>query len=160
MVRKPPEAGGKLPDVAGKLPEEERKLPEAKRKLPEVNGKLPEAGRKLPEQVRKPPEARGKLPAARGKLPAAPEAPRRSPEGGPAPCGNLILQSTVVVMDKRVTATEATRRFSPASPSRRVTLRELVERLRQLGAPDPRFADDLAEIQASQPPIGEAPRSS
>ena len=62
-------------------------------------------------------------------------------------------------MDKRVTATEATRRFSPASPSRRVTLRELVERLRQL-PPDPGFADDLAEIQASQPLVGGAPRSS
>ena len=41
--------------------------------------------------------------------------------------------------------------------SRRLTLRELVERLRQLGPPDPHFTDDLAEIQASQPPIGEAP---
>ncbi|HEX9671254.1 MAG TPA: type II toxin-antitoxin system prevent-host-death family antitoxin [Thermoanaerobaculia bacterium] len=86
-------------------------------------------------------------------------------------------------MSERVTATEAARRFSdllnrvrygretfvvvrggeevaqisPASPSRRVTLRELVETLRRLGPPDDRFAEDLAEIQASQPPIGEAP---
>ncbi len=52
-------------------------------------------------------------------------------------------------MSDRVTTTEA------ASP--RVTLRELVEKLRRLGPPDARFADDLAEIQASQPPIGEAP---
>jgi hypothetical protein len=55
-------------------------------------------------------------------------------------------------MSDRVTATEA------ASP--RITLRELVEKLRRLGLPDPRFADDLAEIQASQPSVGEAPRPS
>jgi prevent-host-death family protein len=86
-------------------------------------------------------------------------------------------------MSERVTATEAARKFSdllnrvryshetfvvmrggeevaqisPAQPSQPVTLRELIERLRQIGLPDSRFAADLEEIQASQPPIGEAP---
>ena len=86
-------------------------------------------------------------------------------------------------MSERVTATEAARKFSdilnrvhygqqtfvvmrggeavaqisPAQPSHPVTLRELVERVRQMGLPDSRFAADLEEIQASQPPIGDAP---
>jgi prevent-host-death family protein len=82
-----------------------------------------------------------------------------------------------------VTATEAARRFSdllnrvryeretfvivrggeevgvlsPAAAPRPVTLGELVERLRSLGLPDERFAEDIAEIQAEQPPMGETP---
>ena len=91
-------------------------------------------------------------------------------------------QSSLAVMSERVSATEAARRFSDLlnrvrygretfvvvrggedvaeiSPvaSRRVTLQELVEKLHRVGLPDPGFADDVAEIQASQPPIGEAP---
>jgi prevent-host-death family protein len=86
-------------------------------------------------------------------------------------------------MSERVTATEAARRFSdilnrvryghetfvvlrggeeiaqisPAQPSQPVTLRELIQKLRQMGSPDSRFAADLEEIQASQPQIGESP---
>jgi prevent-host-death family protein len=86
-------------------------------------------------------------------------------------------------MSKRVTATEAARRFSdllnrvryehetfvvlrageeiaqisPATPNPPVTLRALVETLQQIAWPDAEFADDLEAIQASQPPIGEAP---
>jgi prevent-host-death family protein len=84
-------------------------------------------------------------------------------------------------MGVRVTATEAARRFSdllnrvrygretfvvmrggeevaqiaPAQPAPQVTLRELIERLRQVPPPDPGFADDLEAIQAAQPPAGE-----
>lgn len=86
-------------------------------------------------------------------------------------------------MSERVTATEAARKFSdilnrvryghetfvvlrageeiakisPAHPGQSVTLRELIQRLSQIGAPDSRFAADLEEIQASQPPIGDVP---
>jgi prevent-host-death family protein len=86
-------------------------------------------------------------------------------------------------MSERVSAAEAARRFSdlldrvhhdretfvvvhggeevaqisPVASERRVTLRELVDILRGIGPPDPGFADDLAAIQAAQPPIGEAP---
>jgi prevent-host-death family protein len=86
-------------------------------------------------------------------------------------------------MSERVTATEAARRFSdilnrvryghetfvvlrggeeiaqisPAQPSQPVTLRELIQKLRQMGSPDSSFVADLEEIQASQCPIGESP---
>lgn len=66
-------------------------------------------------------------------------------------------------MSERGTATEVAScggnvaRISPEPPNRNLTLRELVEKLRQLDPPDARFADDLAEIQTSQPPIGEVP---
>jgi prevent-host-death family protein len=86
-------------------------------------------------------------------------------------------------MSERVTATEAARKFSdilnrvhyghetfvvlrggeevaqisPAQPSQPVTLRELIEKLRQMESPDSRFAADLEEVQASQPLMGEAP---
>ena len=86
-------------------------------------------------------------------------------------------------MSERVTATEAARRFSdllnrvrygretfvvvrggeeiaqisPAQPQQTLTLRQLVEKMRHADRPDSRFADDLEEIQASQPPMGEAP---
>lgn len=86
-------------------------------------------------------------------------------------------------MSERVTAAEAARHFSdlldrvrdghetfvvvrggeeiaqisPAEPSRSITLRELFEKLRRLNSPDSQFADDLEEIQASQPPMDDGP---
>lgn len=88
-------------------------------------------------------------------------------------------------MSERVTATEAARRFSdllnrvryaretfvivrggeevgvlgPAHPSRPVTLRTFVEKLRK-NRPDEGLADDLDRVQAEQPPAGEGPWSS
>lgn len=86
-------------------------------------------------------------------------------------------------MSERVTATEAARRFSdllnrvryeretfvivrgreevgqlapvPSSPEP-LTLRGLFELMGEAGRPDDQFADDLAEIQASQRPIGDS----
>jgi len=38
-----------------------------------------------------------------------------------------------------------------------ITLRALLDLIREADKPDDQFADDLAEIQASQSPISEAP---
>jgi hypothetical protein len=87
-------------------------------------------------------------------------------------------------MSERVTATEAARHFSDllnrvryeratfvivrgreemgqltpvaAPASGPLSLRALLELLREAGRPDDQFADDLGEIQASQPPIGDS----
>lgn len=47
--------------------------------------------------------------------------------------------------------------LTPAEPGRSLTLRGLIDLLREAGSPDPQFADDLEEIQAAQPPLGDAP---
>ena len=86
-------------------------------------------------------------------------------------------------MSERVTATEAARNFSdllnrvryghetfvvlrggeeiaqitPAGSGRSITLAGLIELVLRNAPADPSFADDLEEIQASQPPLGEAP---
>jgi antitoxin (DNA-binding transcriptional repressor) of toxin-antitoxin stability system len=48
-------------------------------------------------------------------------------------------------------------RLTPAEASRPMTLLGLLQLLREAGSPDPQFADDLEEIQAAQPPLGDAP---
>lgn len=86
-------------------------------------------------------------------------------------------------MSRRVTATDAARRFSdllnrvryagesfviiqggeeigllvPAQPARPVTLRGLLDILASEGAPVPELADDLEAIQKEQPALDEAP---
>lgn len=52
---------------------------------------------------------------------------------------------------------EAVGRLAPPPPERRPTLGDLIDRLARLDGPDPGFADDLAEIQASQPTLAEPP---
>lgn len=52
---------------------------------------------------------------------------------------------------------EEVARISPVEPGQPVTLRRLIELLHRLPPPDPGFAEDLEEIQAAQPPLGEAP---
>jgi antitoxin (DNA-binding transcriptional repressor) of toxin-antitoxin stability system len=47
--------------------------------------------------------------------------------------------------------------LAPAEPSRSLTLRGLLDLLRTAGSSDPQFADNLEEIQAAQPPLGDAP---
>lgn len=42
-------------------------------------------------------------------------------------------------------------------PTEPITLRALFDLLREADRPDDHFADDLAEIQASQSPIGDSP---
>ena len=89
-------------------------------------------------------------------------------------------------MSERVSATEAARRFSdllnrvrygresfvivrggeevgqlvPAPSAQALTLRGLVGLLREVEAPDERFADDLEQVQASQPFAGDSPWAS
>jgi antitoxin (DNA-binding transcriptional repressor) of toxin-antitoxin stability system len=46
--------------------------------------------------------------------------------------------------------------LTPAAPSRPLTLRRLIDLIEEAGSPDPQFADDLEEIQAAQPPMGNA----
>ena len=45
----------------------------------------------------------------------------------------------------------------PPDPPKGITLRELAELLKNTPMPDDRFADDLEEIQASQPPLPPLP---
>jgi prevent-host-death family protein len=52
---------------------------------------------------------------------------------------------------------EEVARISPVEPSEPMTLRHLVELLRTVPPPDRGFADDLEDVQASQPPLDEAP---
>jgi hypothetical protein len=42
-------------------------------------------------------------------------------------------------------------------PPEPITLRALLDLIREANKPDDQFADDLAEIQASQSPIGDSP---
>jgi antitoxin (DNA-binding transcriptional repressor) of toxin-antitoxin stability system len=48
-------------------------------------------------------------------------------------------------------------RLTPAEPSQPFTLLELLDLLQEHGHPDPQFAEDLEEIQAAQPPLGDEP---
>jgi antitoxin (DNA-binding transcriptional repressor) of toxin-antitoxin stability system len=48
-------------------------------------------------------------------------------------------------------------RLTPVEPSKPLTLYGLIELLRDSGSPDPRFADDLEEIQAAQPSLDDGP---
>jgi antitoxin (DNA-binding transcriptional repressor) of toxin-antitoxin stability system len=52
---------------------------------------------------------------------------------------------------------EEVARISPIEAGQPMTLRRLVELLHRIPPPDPGFAADLVEIQAAQPPLGEAP---
>ncbi|MEM7353258.1 MAG: prevent-host-death protein [Acidobacteriota bacterium] len=47
-----------------------------------------------------------------------------------------------------------------ASPRREVSLRDLLSRIPSEGSKDPSFADDLEQIQAEQPTLGENPWAS
>jgi antitoxin (DNA-binding transcriptional repressor) of toxin-antitoxin stability system len=47
--------------------------------------------------------------------------------------------------------------LTPMEPSRPLTLLGLIDVLKEAGNPDPQFADDLEEIQATQPPLGNSP---
>jgi len=51
-------------------------------------------------------------------------------------------------------------RLMPVEPNRPLTLLGLLDLLRKTDSPDPQFADDLEEIQASQPPAGDSPWAS
>jgi antitoxin (DNA-binding transcriptional repressor) of toxin-antitoxin stability system len=48
-------------------------------------------------------------------------------------------------------------RLTPTEPSRSLTLLGLIELLEEAGNPDPQFANDLEDIQATQPPLGNSP---
>jgi antitoxin (DNA-binding transcriptional repressor) of toxin-antitoxin stability system len=47
--------------------------------------------------------------------------------------------------------------LAPVPAEQRVTLRGLLRLLGETGPPDERFAADLEEIQAAQPPTGDSP---